>query len=403
MTTVRYRGPFADHWERRPAEWAMERIARRVKAARDATWRERDDAGRVVNRTLGIGHLGGATLDDEEQYLIEKLFRGGLGMVAGSAGVPTPSTLLPGSLPMPSTTATAASPHGHESLAAYLTSEQARAGGWIHLSKYVVSLLKAWYGEQATAENEFAYALLPKISGDSSFEAMVPMMVDGTIRGLFCMGLNPAVDGERGRLVRRALGSLQWLVVRDGFETETATFWENAPEVRAGEMHPFEISTEVFVLPAAITREKAGSSTSGRLIQWHDQAVEPPGECRSEAHFVYHLGRRLKALYADEDTPAARQIRALTWEYPVSGRHEEPDAEVVLAEMNGYRVADGGQLGSSLELADDGSTACGCWHYAGVMPEVGRNRARERMAGVARGWPGVGLGVDAERDGPRLP
>lgn len=82
LTTVKYRAPYSDHWEDRPLDWAMERIAQLVKRSRDETFQHRDRDGRVVNRTAGIGHLGGATLDNEENYLIKKLFTAGLGIVA---------------------------------------------------------------------------------------------------------------------------------------------------------------------------------------------------------------------------------------------------------------------------------------------------------------------------------
>ena len=82
VTTVKYRAPHSDHWEDRPLDWAMARIARRIKETRDAAFEERDEGGTTVNRTLAIGHLGGATLDNEENYLIKKLFTAGLGIVA---------------------------------------------------------------------------------------------------------------------------------------------------------------------------------------------------------------------------------------------------------------------------------------------------------------------------------
>jgi len=82
VTEVLYRRPFGSEWEPKPLSWAMDRIADLVKQTRDETWREKDDEGRRVNRTLGIGHLGGATLDNEENYLIKKLFTAGLGIVA---------------------------------------------------------------------------------------------------------------------------------------------------------------------------------------------------------------------------------------------------------------------------------------------------------------------------------
>ncbi len=82
VTKVKYRAPYSDHWDERSLDWAMERIAQLVKATRDASFEERDAHGVPVNRTLAIGHLGGATLDNEENYLIKKLFTAGLGIVA---------------------------------------------------------------------------------------------------------------------------------------------------------------------------------------------------------------------------------------------------------------------------------------------------------------------------------
>jgi formate dehydrogenase major subunit len=79
-TRVLYRAPYSDRWETVPLGWAMERIAQRVVEAREATFVERDEAGNLLNHTLGMAHLGGATLDNEENYLIKKLFSN-LGMV----------------------------------------------------------------------------------------------------------------------------------------------------------------------------------------------------------------------------------------------------------------------------------------------------------------------------------
>src|SRR5579884_682792 len=206
-------------------------------------------------------------------------------------------------------------------------------------------------------------------------------MRDGGVRGLFVMGQNPAVGGQNAKLQRRALRELDFLVVRDFFETETAGFWHRSPEVERGEVQPRDIKTEVFFLPAAATPEKEGSYTNThRLMQWHDKAVDPPGDCRSEAWFMVHLGRRLKELYAGSDLERDAAIRALTWEYPTGGRLEEPEIESVLAEINGYRTADGAPVAGFAELRDDGSTACGCWIYAGIRPEAGRNLARSRQA-----------------------
>ena len=120
-------------------------------------------------------------------------------------------------------------------------------------------------------------------------------MADGKARRAVRDGTEPAVGAPNARLERRALANLKWLVVRDMVETETATFWHDSPEVARGELRTAEIGTEVFLLPAAAHAEKDGCFTNTqRLLQWHEKAVDPPGDARSEAWFVYHLGRRLK-------------------------------------------------------------------------------------------------------------
>ncbi len=324
------------------------------------------------------------------QLLLGNIGRPGGGILAlrghatiqGSTDIPTLYNLLPGYIPMPTVP-------GHETLAAFLAREQPATGVWHELPRYLISLLRAWYGEHATAATDWAYDLLPKISGDYSFEAMVPLMRDGVLKGLFCMGMNPAVGGQNARLVRQALARLEWLVVRDVHEIETASFWYAAPEVQRGEMRPQDIGTEVFFLPAALTPEKEGSYTNTqRLVQWHDKAVDPPGDARSEAWFLYHLGRRLKELYAGDTSARGRQINALTWDYPTVGPLQEPAIEAVLKEINGYHVADGRPVAGEAELRADGSTACGCWIYSGILPAEGQNLARSRDPGgpAALGW-----------------
>jgi formate dehydrogenase major subunit len=135
----------------------------------------------------------------------------------------------------------------------------------------------------------------------------------------------------------------------------------------------------VFFFPAAGQAEKEGCFTNTqRLLQWHQKAVDPPGDARSEAWFVYHLGRRLKERAARDTSPRNAGLRALTWDYGTSGPHHEPDMEQVLQEINGRSLADRSQLPGFHALASDGSTACGCWIYSGVYPSQGRNRANER-------------------------
>lgn len=78
--TVKYRAPYATEWEEKPLDWAMDRVAQLVYQTREATFRETDDTGKPIHNTTAIGSLGGATLDNEENYLITKLFHS-LGMV----------------------------------------------------------------------------------------------------------------------------------------------------------------------------------------------------------------------------------------------------------------------------------------------------------------------------------
>jgi formate dehydrogenase major subunit len=328
------------------------------------------------------------------QLLLGNIGRPGGGILAlrghatiqGSTDIPTLYNLLPGYLPMPES-----GPEGQldGSLAAYLARHTPRTGWWHNTPAYVVSLLKAWYGDAATPENDYAYNMVPKIGGDYSFQSMLLLMRDGVMKGLFCMGQNPAVGGQNSVLARRALASLDWLVVRDVHEIETAAFWYDAPEVRSGEVKARDIKTEVFLFPAAVGPEKEGSFTNTqRLVQWHDKAIEPPNDARSEAWFLYHLGRRLRELYVGDSGPLGRQIGAISWDYPLVGPFGEPDAQAVLNEINGYTVADRTPVTGYSALRDDGSTACGCWIYSGIAPEPGANLAKNRVGDdrAALGW-----------------
>jgi formate dehydrogenase major subunit len=323
-----------------------------------------------TQHTTGVQTIRSAAI---LQLLLGNVGRPGGGVLAlrghatiqGSTDIPTLYNLLPGYLFMPDAR------RGDADLAAYLG--QYPSAGWMaNAPAYVVSLLRAWY--DAPAEQSFAR--LPRIADDHSHIPMFLRMRDGGVRGLFVMGQNPAVGGQNARLQRAALGQLDWLVVRDFFETETAAFWHRAPGVFAR-----DVKTEVFFLPAAAALEKDGSYTNThRLVQWHDRAVDAPADCRSEAWFMVHLGRRLKQLYAESADPRDRGFQTLTWDYPTSGPRQDPDVEAVLAEINGFTLPDRRPVGGFAELTDDGRTACGCWIYSGIRPAEGQNRARSRQA-----------------------
>src|SRR5436190_7185592 len=209
-------------------------------------------------------------------------------------------------------------------------------------------------------------------------------MIDGKVRGYFVMGENPVVGNANGGLHRRALANVDWLVVRDFSETETAAFWRESPEIESAQMRTEDVATEVFFMPAAAHTEKSGSFTNTqRLLQWHDKAVEPKEDCRSELWFMHRLGELVREKLAGSTDSRDRPILELTWDYPTEGKHGDPDAEAVLAEISGFK--DGEYLSSYTELSDDGSTACGCWIYCGVYAE-GENQAARRKPLGEQSW-----------------
>jgi formate dehydrogenase major subunit len=315
------------------------------------------------------------------QALLGNIGRPGGGILAlrghssiqGSTDIPTLYHLLPGYLPQP------AIDKPHKTFADYLRSETEPTGYWHNFPKFAVSLMRAWYGDHATQENEWGYQWVPKITGDHSQQPMMLAIRDGTIRGLLLIGQNPVIGGHNTHMIRMALPNLEWMVVRETFENETASYWFKSPEVANGELDPAKIQTEIFLMPASLPGEKEGTFTNThRLIQFHDKVVDPPGDCRSDLWFMYHLGKRLKELYADSDNPWDEPIKKLTWDYPELGAIREPSAEAVLKEINGYTWPDRNQIEAFSKLKDDGSTACGCWIYTGVFPKNDHNQARSR-------------------------
>ena len=298
--------------------------------------------------------------------------------IQGSTDIPTLYNMLPTYLPQPNVF------HKHATLADYLKTETPDTGWWHNFPKYMVSLLKAWYGDAATKDNEFGYQFLPKLVGDSSQEPMTMAMADGIVKGQFIFGQNPVVGAVNSDMVARGFSKLEWMVVRDFALTETANFWKDSRLHEKGELAVEDIATEVFFLPVALPGEKDGTVTNtSRMVQWHDKVCEAPGDSRSDLSFVFHLGRRLKQLYAGSTEPRDEAIRALTWDYPTSGPREEPEAEAVLMEINGYEVSTGKQVETYKNLKDDGSTACGGWMYCGIYPREGENKARSRRPDTA--------------------
>jgi formate dehydrogenase major subunit len=277
----------------------------------------------------------------------------------------------------------------HDTLRDYILTETPATSYLYNFPKFAISLLKAWFGDAATAANNFGYDALPKITADHSHLPMMVLMHEGGVKGLLVIGQNPAVGGQNAEFQRNALGRLEWMVVRDYFETETAAFWK-----RPG-VDPKTIATEVFFLPGAVPAEGTGTFTNTqRLLQQHDKAVDPPGDARTDQWFTYHLGLRLKTLYQDSTQPRDWAIQNLLWNYLKVEENanwlikDEPSSDLIMREINGYTWTDKKVVSGFAALKDDGSTACGCWIYSGVYPEEGKNRAAQREAGnwVSPNW-----------------
>jgi formate dehydrogenase major subunit len=367
----------------------LERVA---EALCDNSGRERTSA--VVysvgwtQHTVGVQNVRSAAI---LQLLLGNVGRPGGGIMAlrghasiqGSTDIPTLYNLLPGYLPMPDA-------RQHPDFATFTRAADPPAGWWGRTPAFTISLLKAWFGDAATPDNDFCFDLLPRIDGDHSTYPTVLGMLDGRVHGFFVLGENPAVGSANSRLHRFALAKLDWLVVRDLVEVETASFWKDAPEIGTGELRTADIGTEVFLLPAAAHTEKDGSFTNTqRLLQWHHAAIEPDGDRRSDLWFFWHLGRRVRERLAGSTDGRDRALLSLTWDYPTAGPHDEPSAEAVLAEING-RDSEGRPLRSFAQLRDDGSTACGCWIYCGSyadgINQTARRRPREEQTWVAPAW-----------------
>jgi formate dehydrogenase major subunit len=318
-------------------------------------------AGSIIQLLLGnIGRPGGGV------FALR-----GHASIQGSTDVPTLFNLLPGYLAMPQA--------GQATLADYVDRVRSpdQKGFWHHADAYMVSLLKEYWGEHATAENDYCFDYLPRINGDHGTYRTVMDMIDGKVSGYFLLGQNPAVGSAHGRLQRLGMANLDWLVVRDLVMIESATFWKDAPEIETGEITPETCRTEVFFFPAASHVEKAGSFTqTQRMLQWREKAVEPPGDARSELWFFYHLGRRLREKIAGSTDERDRPLLELAWNYKTDG--DEPSGADVLRHINGIDLTTGRTVNGYTDLKTDGSTACGCWIYSGVYADEVNQSARRK-------------------------
>jgi formate dehydrogenase-N alpha subunit len=255
--------------------------------------------------------------------------------------------------------------------------------------KWHTSQQKAWWGDAATVENDFAYDYLPKRDGAYDILAIFERMYQGRLNGLVAQGFNPLAALPNKKKVSAAMAKLKFLVIIDPLRTETGEFWKNFGD--QNNVKPEEIKTEVIRLPSCCFAEDAGTFTSsGRVIQWHWAAAEPPGEAKVDREIVGTLFTKLKEMYAKDGGKFPDPILKLTWGYI---NPKLPTAEEVLREINGRALVDvvdpkdktktllkaGEQMPGFWLLQADGSTACGNWIYSGVWPQAGNLSQRRDL------------------------
>jgi formate dehydrogenase major subunit len=278
------------------------------------------------------------------------------------------------------------------SLAAYnkkytpKSSDPLSANWWQNYPKYSVSMLKSFFGDKATAANDFGYDWLPKVDDgkDYSWLSLFDEMYKGTFKGFFAWGQNPACSGANAGKNRKALAKLDWLVNVNIFDNETGSFW-HGPGV-----DPAAIKTEVFLLPASVSVEKEGSITnSGRWMQWRYQGPMPLGNSLPDGQMIMELGNRIKAEYEKSGT-FPEPIANLKWDYQTNGEY---DPHKVAKEINGYFQKDvtikdktykkGTLVPSFAFLQADGSTSSGNWLYCNSYTEKGNMAARRGQKDAA--------------------
>jgi formate dehydrogenase major subunit len=259
------------------------------------------------------------------------------------------------------------------------TKETKSVNWWSNKPKYVVSYLKAIFGDKATKENDYGYGWLPKLDEgqNASWLFLFDQMFKGKFEGFFAWGQNPACSGSNAGKVRKALSKLKWMVNVNLFDNETGSFW------RGPGMNPKDIQTEVFMLPCASSVEKEGSITnSGRWAQWRYKAVEPVGQSKPDSDIMNELYFRVKKLYRMQGGKFPTAIMNLTWEYgekDPEGKVKEVNIHNVAKEINGYYLEDiydkkatppkqtgkkGELCASFVTLQEDGTTSCGNWLFS---------------------------------------
>ena len=257
---------------------------------------------------------------------------------------------------------------------------------WRNYKKFHVSLMKAWFGDAAQADNNWAFDYLPKLDKLYDMLQVFELMDQGKMTGYICQGFNPLAAAPYKAKLLRGFSKLKYMVIMDPLVTETSEFWRNYGE--HNDVDSASIQTEVFRLPTTCFAEEEGALVnSGRWLQWHWKAANPPGEAKSDIEIMSTLFTRIRSLYQTEGGAFPDPILNLSWPY---SNPDDPTAAELAKEYSGRALVDlhdpkdpskvtrkaGEQLDGFAELRDDGSTLSGCWIYAGAWTQQGNLMAR---------------------------
>jgi formate dehydrogenase major subunit len=272
---------------------------------------------------------------------------------------------------------------------------------WKNYRAFHVSFMKSWWGDNATADNNFGFDYLPKLDKSYDMLQVFELMAAGKMNGYICQGFNPLAAAPNKAKIGLGLSKLKWLVIMDPLATETSEFWKNHGEFN--DVDASKIQTEVFRLPTSCFAEERGSLvSSSRVLQWHWQGTTPPGEARSDLEIMSGLWLRMRKAYQEKGGKYPDPILKMTWPY---ADPESPTPEEIAMEFNGRALADvtdpadqtkvlakrGEQLASFAQLRDDGSTASGCWIFCGSWTQAGNQMGRRDNSdptgiGQTLGW-----------------
>ncbi|MDR1713322.1 MAG: molybdopterin-dependent oxidoreductase [Coriobacteriales bacterium] len=262
----------------------------------------------------------------------------------------------------------------HSTLREWLEHETYSDGYYVNKPKFFISALKEWFGDNATADNDYGYDWLPKIgSRDYTTISTFELIDEGIIKGYFAWGMNPMNSTPNAKFARQAMSKLDWLVSVDWVETATAAFW------KAPDLDPAQIQTEVYHLPAALIYEKSGTiANSGRWLQWRYKALDPADEALPDYEICDRLWKQITSLYTDEGGACPEPILNVKWDYHIDG---QIDPRAVAMALNGYKKQPGDDgdwdsrelLTTFANLQANGTTACAIWIYSGFY---GNSEAR---------------------------